>query len=228
MPPGAQFLWAVPVRLWQEKKLSDAELLECLLVVDNYTMRLLGRFGTTCRDLAKPMREVLTLQGTAAVAKFSQLVFGVEAYRSQTDEKLRERLTTMPFSLKGPDRGWLLACLLGLERDVQSDCAEPDEPTIEHIAPKKLESAPAWAHLFGEDERYLVHTLGNLTVLSMDHNRKVAQVSFEDKQSVLATSFMATNRALALSHTTWAAPEIQARTAEMAEQVLRLWPQIKV
>ncbi len=122
---------------------------------------------------------------------------------------------------KGTDRAWVLACLLGIEKDLQPD-GWPDEPTVEHIAPKNLGSAPAWKHLSGTDFANRQFALGNLTVLSQQDNMDAARVSFEDKCKVFERLMLRINRELATGGG-WGSAEIDAYTGDRCNHALKGW-----
>lgn len=222
LPPGVQFIWAVPIRLWLERKLNDGQLTQCLEAVDNYAMRMLSRFGVALRDLAGEMPAVIARSEQEAVGAFIDTLYGHEAYRSRTDDKVRTHLQDMRYA-KGADRAWVLACLLGIEKDLQPD-GWPDDPSVEHIAPKNLGSAPAWKHLSGTDFAHRQFALGNLTVLSQQDNMDAARVSFEDKCKVFENSMLRINRDLAKNRGGWGSAEIDARTEDICDHALKLWP----
>jgi len=224
LPSGVQFLWAVPVRMWLDNKLDDGQLDQCLTAVDNYAMRMLSFFGGALRDVAGEMPAVMRLTGQEAATAFVKSVYSQVAYRNRTDDKVLAHLQGMRYA-KGADREWVLACLLGIEKALQAD-GWPDEPSIEHIAPKKLDSAPAWSHLDQAGFNNRQFALGNLTVLSQKDNMASARISFEDKRKVLENSMLRINRDLAKNHAGWGAAEIDARTEELCEQVLKLWPHL--
>jgi alkylated DNA nucleotide flippase Atl1 len=71
-----------------------------------------------------------------------------------------------------------------------------------------------------EHER-VVHTLGNLTLSG--YNSELSNKPFEEKREMLAKSGVSMNQAIA-AHSTWGVNEINARSAELAEKVIELWP----
>lgn len=134
-------------------------------------------------------------------------------------------------------RGRLRLILEGIEQKYREDhFAEQTDVeknlTIEHVLPQSWETH--WPLPKGVDEleakqnrNQLVHTIGNLTLISGRLNSAVSNASWECKRETLekhSTFFL--NRVLLAESkdTTWDEKFIEARSKKMAEMVAEVWP----
>lgn len=94
--------------------------------------------------------------------------------------------------------------------------------TIEHIMPQTLNSD--WEHEIGQDgdahRRYL-DTLGNLTLTGL--NSELGNMSFSEKRKIYSGSGISMNRDISKCDR-WSSTEIQARSEELANYAIKLWP----
>ena len=97
---------------------------------------------------------------------------------------------------------------------------------IEHIMPRSWEAHWPLEDAFAEERDRVVHTLGNLTLLTAPLNSSVSNSSWADKRAALAQhDVLKTNVALvAEAGAEWSEDGIRARTAAMAEIIAKIWP----
>lgn len=89
--------------------------------------------------------------------------------------------------------------------------------TLEHVYPKSAGAAEEKADL-----EQVKHALGNLTVLGPGENDKLANKSFAEKRTVLATSSMRLNTDIA-KETAWTKAIIEARTGQLVKMALKVF-----
>ncbi|MFK5602640.1 DUF262 domain-containing protein [Haloferax volcanii] len=106
---------------------------------------------------------------------------------------------------------------------------EFDDYDQEHIAPRAAFSAKkysAWpSHLNtteGHFEQYR-DRLGNLTLLESDKNIKIGADPFAEKRKVYENSDIKMTQQIAEDYDEWTIEEIEQRTTELAQAVIRIW-----
>ncbi len=152
------------------------------------------------------------------------------------DEALGRSLDTLPV-YRLLTRGRLRLILEGIEGKLrQSSMAEhPDFPknlTIEHVMPQSWEAN--WplpediGRLEGTNKRnHLVHTIGNLTLVSRRLNPSLSNAPWEDKRKTLGEhSVLFLNKTLLdeSQNSAWDEQFIQFRSKRMAALVADVWP----
>ena len=94
--------------------------------------------------------------------------------------------------------------------------------TTEHIMPQTLNSD--WQREICQDDdahgRY-VNTLGNLTLTGL--NSELGNMSFSEKKKMYSESGISMNRDIS-KYNRWSSAEIQARSEELANYAIKLWP----
>lgn len=103
-----------------------------------------------------------------------------------------------------------------------------DDPTIEHIMPQKL--TPEWKEELGEswqDDYELLHTLGNLTLITQKWNSKLSNSPYHNKRKELAQHGLKLNSDYFSSKATdhWNGESIRKRAEWLMTYVTSIWPQ---
>ena len=104
--------------------------------------------------------------------------------------------------------------------------------TIEHILPQNAELNDEWINALGTEWRDIqntwVHRLGNLTLTA--YNAEYGDRSFQDKKTMKG-GFRQSALKLNLfvnEQDEWTAAEIKARTSELADEAVMIWPALRV
>jgi vacuolar-type H+-ATPase subunit E/Vma4 len=101
--------------------------------------------------------------------------------------------------------------------------------SVEHVYPQTPRSDGEWAALFPDDEsRQLVHTAGNLVLLTRAKNSSAQNKEFSDKKATyLQPRVSDFPRSIAtLAHETWTPDVVRANTVAFADNILSaLWPE---
>ena len=205
--------------------ISDADLVAVIRLVESYVFRralagiptniLNKNFAGLAREIDKD--NYLESLKAAFLLK--------ESYaRMPTDEEVRSALLVKDvYSFRS--RNYLLGKLENRDRKERVDVLGY---TIEHVMPQNPDLSPEWQDELGPDwkavqEKYL-HTLGNLTLTG--YNAELSDRSFREKLTLkggFRDSPLRLNHYLAqVEH--WNEPEIKKRSAQLAEQVLEIWP----
>ncbi len=97
---------------------------------------------------------------------------------------------------------------------------------IEHVMPRSWEAHWPLGFTTTDERDRIVHTLGNLTLLTAPLNSSVSNSAWHEKKSAVALhDVLKTNVALvAEAGDVWDEDRIRVRTAAMAETILRIWP----
>jgi hypothetical protein len=128
--------------------------------------------------------------------------------------------------------------LRGIERQIRKDTAHPMESgvgasdwQIEHIYPQSsggpgnewMTDIAKWKF---QRENYdpLKHTLGNVTALTGEGNKKAAQKSFKSKQDFFQRTHLGINEDL-MDFKTWTPKNIQDRSSILLTYFLQEWPE---
>lgn len=104
-----------------------------------------------------------------------------------------------------------------------------DDPTIEHILPQT--PTEAWkTHLGGnwEQDFDLLHTLGNLTVVTQDWNSQLSNAMYDTKREKLAAHGLRLNQLYfgERAPARWTGESIRSRAQWLMEQITEIWPQL--
>jgi hypothetical protein len=210
-------------------KLSDTDLEERLSLVEGYLVRLLlalrpqSPFRSKFMDIMGSVDRDLSLGKLAAALK--------KDWISDTDiekdpsRKYYEKLTPHQLGaiFRGIERG------LGLGAMAFRIGTGKDDYTIEHIYPqdpKKWGPDLARWNANGTRMNDLVHTLGNLTVATNDHQRRVGNGTFAQKKAYPTSGKVAPlslNKSW-LSARKWTDREIQARSKRLLKEAVDYWP----
>lgn len=148
-----------------------------------------------------------------------------------TDQQVRDAAQTIAFYWqgRGAQKKLILQWLEEAYRPKEIVDLDPKHLTIEHVLPQTMIDSvrDAFAQGFSADadinyeHERVVHTLGNLTLSG--YNSELSNKPFDEKRELLAKSGVSMNQAIA-AHTTWGVDEISARSVELGEKIIELWP----
>ncbi len=149
-----------------------------------------------------------------------------------SDDGVASSLMTLPL-YRLLTRGRLRIVLEGIESQRRSEKAEqPDVPknlTIEHLMPVSwgqnwtIADAPE-RELAAQKRNEIIHTIGNLTLVTRKLNSSLSNAAWKDKRDALLThSVMNMNRELR-DQSAWDEESITSRSAEMAKLIAEHWP----
>lgn len=210
---------------------TEDEVARALTFLESYFIRRIV-IGRATANLNRTL-----LQAVGAISDADPLDVALREYLSRgrkyfaTDRQIRDAATTVPFYWqgRGAQKTLILQWLEEAYRPKEIVELDPKHLTIEHVLPQTLsdpvreafaEDFPADADIAYEHER-IVHTLGNLTLSG--YNSELSNKPFEEKRELLAGSGVSMNQAIA-AHQRWGVDEINARSAELAEKIIELWP----
>ena len=186
-------------------------------------------------DLVRELRKCEPEDADKAVVQF---LSGQKAdsMRWPTDKDLEHALTTQPL-YRLLTRGRLRLVLEGVEEKYrESSHAEqtlvPKNLTIEHILPQTWQTH--WPlpdnnneHEVHQNRNQLLHTIGNLTLVTGQLNSVASNAPWKDKREILEEhSVLYLNRNLLAEYgdTTWDEQTITTRSREIASLVAAVWP----
>ncbi|MDQ0239524.1 DUF4268 domain-containing protein [Arthrobacter bambusae] len=209
----------------------EDEVVRALTYLESYFVRRIV-IGRATANLNRTL-----LQAVGAISDADHIDTALREYLSRgrkyfaTDPQVREAVTTIAFYWqgRGPQKKLILQWLEEAYRPKEIVELDPRHLTIEHVLPQTMTDSvrdtfaagfsPA-ADIDYEHER-VVHTLGNLTLSG--YNSELSNKPFDEKRKMLAKSGVSMNQAIA-AHPTWGVDEISARSAELAEKIIELWP----
>lgn len=156
------------------------------------------------------------------------ITFGRGRYAFPNDKEFQEALFNN--KVYEPTKSDICRYLLySLERKAPTKGATElppfSNPTIEHIWPQKL--TDTWKKYLEERndlQSYdqLLHTLGNLTLLSGPNNSTNSNAPFDEKKKIYEQSNYSYTRALA-KYNEWTSGQIQARAKNLAKEAIKIW-----
>lgn len=229
----------------EEPRIPDAQLNTVLDVIESWMVRRMVVRATTksysqvVSDLITQLRKSERMRAGDVVEEYFAGQTSVAAYWPDDDEvrgelrslrayrRLRRgRLRMVLEALEDYYRGWRAGNTgLGGERVARGKYA------IEHVMPRKWSmhwSPPGGAQGEGERDR-LLHTIGNLTLLTGRLNSKVSNAPWlganGKRQGLEAHDVLLLNRELLRkAKDAWTDDAIRARSDEMARIVVEIWP----
>jgi uncharacterized protein with ParB-like and HNH nuclease domain/predicted transport protein len=206
-------------------KISDAELLEVVRLVESYVFRrAIAGIPTNIlnKTFAGLVREV---DESHYVESLRAILLLKESYaRLPTDAEFRrEFLIKDVYNFRS--RNYLLRKLENFDRKEPVDV---DSYTIEHVLPQNPDLSPEWQQELGPDwttvqERWL-HTIGNLTLTG--YNPELSDRPFSEKLTIkggFRESPLRLNQYLARLNQ-WNEQEIEKRAGLLADLALKIWP----
>jgi hypothetical protein len=204
-------------------QLSDDDLCGCLRDLSSFVLR-----RSLCGESTRPYSRWF-VEAISEVRENPRQ--DLQAYwlkrRWPDDNAVRERI--LDFALYRREGSKARIMLEAIEESFDhKEQVDLNKLTIEHVLPQTISnnaSGKSWKTMLGENwseiyEKY-VHTLGNLTLTG--YNPDLSNSSFDKKKDLLQQSHLELNRHFA-DMSTWNAETIVARSKELAEDVIRLWP----
>lgn len=203
----------------REGLLNDDELAKALVAIVSFVLR-----RAICRESSRSHGPMLC---EACKQLESQPLVNLISYLSKycpDDNRfiLELQTTKLYGTLYGKD------ILRWIERGIQrkSEPIQLDRCDIERIMPGHL--TPAWEKVLGSKAQQIhlqhVMTLGNLTLLGNNENRKIKDKSFMEKKPVYITSKISLNEYFHdpdLTH--WGEKEIKTRAEKLAGMAVEIW-----
>lgn len=219
---------------WEQARLHREEFLAGLRLIETYMVRrflnrdLTSYINRMFPTLIKDVKERGEIDFTKALRK------ALGSRNEPSDVRLRQSAETL--NLYGGDkltRQKLALIFDGINRRLSEGSGAytvlSDDPTIEHIMPQTL--TDAWKHDLGEtwqQDYALLHTLGNLTVVTQEWNSQLSNGSYASKHPKLAEHGLMLNqvyfRDYALSH--WNSDAIRKRAQWLIGKTTEIWPQL--
>lgn len=101
---------------------------------------------------------------------------------------------------------------------------DPEKVNIEHIFPKKHESAASWVAAVKSHPSLPDHVnrLGNQCLLAKGPNARIGNKDFATKRAAYANSSLPDTLGIAAVHD-WTPAEITARQSKLADMAIRIW-----
>lgn len=226
-------------------KIPEPQLSKALNVVESWMVRRMLVRATT-KNYNQVVAELIALLRQSDRLTAGDIIEGYLAGQSSgsrywpDDAELRAALADL-LAYRRLGRGRLRMILEAIEdylrgwKDGQSGLGDERVPrgkfTIEHVMPRKWQTHwPLDNPGTDEAERdRLIHTLGNLTLLTRKLNAKVSHapwIGMPGKRAGLEEhDVLLMNRdILKTSPTQWTDEAIRTRTHQMAEMIIRIWP----
>ena len=216
--------WLEQGKLNREDFLAGLKTLEIYIVrrflVKESTNYLNKMFPTLARDIDldnfdKSLRKALVSKNFPNDVRIRQAAENVKMYnrRSETRRKIGLIFEQINRSLS-----------TGSGAYTQLDA----DPSIEHIMPQTL--TDSWREHLGDNWREdydLLHTLGNLTVVTQEWNSALSNASYATKKAKLAQHGLLLNQLYFAQEETsneWTGDSIRARAQWLAEKIVQIWP----
>ena len=221
---------------WPEGTRIDAlEAFESFLV-RRMVCRLTSRgYNKMALDLLRELRRSEPEHGAQAVVAFLSRQ-DADSSRWPTDSELESAFRSLPL-YRLLTRGRLRLILEGIEelfrRNPRTEETQvPRNLTIEHVLPQSWEKnwpLPQEAHELEErqERNRLVHTIGNLTLVTHRLNPVLSNAPWREKRETLNEhSVLLLNRRLLAAHAAnaWTEKTIAARSLRLAKYVAEIWP----
>jgi len=220
---------------WAKEELTNEELILWLRKIQGFVLRLVlsGEGPTNVR--ASVLASASKLARTPDLDNLSTLIR--ESFRQPSDSELKNLITTSQVAtdINASAMGVILR---GIERQIRKTSAHPlkagagsTDWQIEHIYPQSASGPGAgWLRdlaewkLKPENYEQLKFTLGNITFLTGDDNKKAAQKPFAEKQTFFKNSYLGVNEDLLLLKS-WKPKNIQERSTYLLSHFLDEWPE---
>lgn len=108
-------------------------------------------------------------------------------------------------------------------KDSKEQKVSPENVDLEHILPQKPKKDSIWRNNFSDDDmKDYVNKLGNLTLWYAEDNRSARNDEFSKKVESYKTSQLKENITIS-EKDNWTKKEIDQRTKDMAEQILKIF-----
>lgn len=211
---------------YKQQKLSLKEFETILRYLESYFVR---RWFTdvSTRSLGNVFnnlyREVKVANPNDLVNGLRTVLIGYEKAKIwPSDEDFRQKIVSKSvYSSTNINRVKFI--LASLADSLSKEKVDPQNLTIEHIMPQKLNSQ--WKAMLeqnsGQVHKELLHTLGNLTLTA--YNGELGNKPFDEKKSIYLQSNVSLNKYFT-NITHWNTEEIKRRADKLADIAIQVWP----
>ena len=214
-----------------EARIGAFRALESFLIRRMLSRKTTKDYNRLILDLARRLRESNLEKPDKVVAGFLRNQ-EADSRKWPSDEDLVEDLQTSPlYSLL--TRGRLRLVLEGIESRLRSAKAEqtdvPQNLTIEHLMPVSWEAKwPLPDGIENEESRRernrIVHTIGNLTLVTQSLNSALSNDRWEVKREELLKHSVLNLNSELMNEGHWDEEAIRARSRRMARLIADCWP----
>ncbi len=216
---------------WQQGRINRDDFLAGLRLIEAYMVRRFLNHDSTnylnkmfpalvkdvnVTDFAASLRQALGSKNEPSDVRLRQSASTVELYRKDiyTRQKLALVFDTINRQLSAGSGAYTVLS---------------DDPTIEHILPQTI--SEAWKHHLGanwQQDYGLLHTLGNLTVVTQDWNSVLSNGSYDAKRQKLAEHGLLLNHVYFSEQApaVWNGQSIRDRAQWLISKVAEIWPQL--
>jgi len=206
-------------------KFTRSQVQEVLDLLESFVIRR-SICGIPTNQLRRMLPPVFDAAGGATSTFVDGLRKQLGGTRCPDDTAFVNALLTKPLYLSAEQNARLRLVLERLERSFgHKEPADFSAATIEHVLPQSL--TDAWERELGdratEHWAKLVHTLGNLTVSA--YNPELSNQPYQVKRKLLVESHFVLNRYFA-NVTNWNAESIADRGQKLAQQAVKIWPDV--
>ncbi len=216
---------------WQKGSISREELLAGLRLIETYMVRrFLNRDSTNYLNKMFPalVKDVDTADFEASLRQ------AIGRRNEPSDVRLRQSAETIDLYRRDIYTRQKLALVFDtvnrhLSAGSDAYTVLSDDPTIEHIMPQTL--TEAWkGHLGGEwqQDYELLHTLGNLTVVTQNWNAQLSNAIYATKRAKLSTHGLLLNQHYfgEMASAYWNGQSIRERAQWLMAKITEIWPQL--
>lgn len=220
---------------WQQERISRTALIESLRIIETYMVRrFLNRDSTNYANKMFPalIKDVNT--SVNADDFVTSLRSALGARNEPSDVRLRQVAETLSFYRGDLGSRRKLALVFNtINRDLSAGSGAytvlSDDPTIEHIMPQTL--TESWKEHLGanwQQDHVLLHTLGNLTLVTQEWNSQLSNNSYADKRQKLASHGLRLNSVYFGEQppVAWNSQSIRKRAEWLMSKIIALWPQL--
>lgn len=214
-------------------KITDKQLELRLFLIETFLARQILAMAPLSPLRARIMDIASEIDGDVAEAKLAKIL---KRHMLETDNAIKIKAKKAEYgNLEAAQLG---ALFRGIEKELSGKNAmnfkiSPTSYTIEHIYPRKAEKWHSDLRLWGTDSKKMalyLQTLGNLTVVSKDHNSRVGNSRFRNKVQFPRGIGNAAPLKIHddwIEADKWTEKEIQKRTENLIHQALKHWPRVQ-
>jgi uncharacterized protein with ParB-like and HNH nuclease domain len=212
---------------YEEKHLSLQKFEDILRYLESYFVRrwVLGistrALGTVFNNLYKLVKQK---NPNDLVNGLREVMIGFEKTQVWPDnDSFRQHLINNTLYSKTSTANERVKFILtSIEASLSKERVEPQNLSIEHVMPQKLNKA--WQTMLGENHNSVhkkwLHTLGNLTLTA--YNSELSNKSFEDKLNYLSSSNVTLNQYFR-NESIWNEEAIKNRAEYLADIAVKVW-----
>lgn len=211
---------------FDEQQINQSDFLTCLNLLENYLVR---RF--LVRETTNYLNKVFpTLAKDIDLNQFGEsLRRALLTKNYPSDVRVRQATETAKLysSLGRPRLVLLFETINKHLSDGSGAFTQLDnDPTIEHILPQR--PSEEWKQSLGDSlvqDYELLHTLGNLTLVTQEWNSTLSNARYADKKAKLSQHGLLLNQHYFSSGpSVWNSKSIRDRAAWLANEILFIWP----